>query len=56
MRPKWFNMDEIPFNEMWPDDKLWFPLMLSNNMFKGYFKFEGHDKILHYTLTDQIMD
>ena len=50
MRPKWFNVKDIPFDTMWPDDHLWFPLFLSGTMFKGYFLFEGHDKILKYTL------
>ncbi|XP_028395490.1 7,8-dihydro-8-oxoguanine triphosphatase-like [Dendronephthya gigantea] len=51
MRPQWFEIDQVPFKEMWPDDDLWFPMMLNDEKFEGYFKFEGHDKILDYTLT-----
>lgn len=50
MRPKWFPNDQIPFSDMWPDDELWFPMLLNGEKFEGYFKFEGHDKILDYTL------
>lgn len=50
MRPQWFPTDQVPFPEMWPDDDLWFPMMLDGKKFEGYFKFEGHDKILDYTL------
>lgn len=50
MRPQWFHTDQIPFNDMWPDDKLWFPMLLNGESFEGYFKFEGHNKILDYTL------
>ena len=50
MRPQWFQTDQIPFADMWPDDDLWFPMLLNNEKFEGYFKFEGHDKILDYTL------
>ncbi|CAB3978054.1 7,8-dihydro-8-oxoguanine triphosphatase [Paramuricea clavata] len=50
MRPQWFQTDQIPFPDMWPDDDLWFPMLLNNEKFEGYFKFEGHDKILDYTL------
>ncbi|KAK6170069.1 hypothetical protein SNE40_018550 [Patella caerulea] len=46
MRPKWYNIDSIPFDKMWVDDKLWFPLLLSDKKFTGYFLFEGMDTIL----------
>ncbi|XP_062569091.1 oxidized purine nucleoside triphosphate hydrolase-like [Saccostrea cucullata] len=52
MRPKWFNVEDIPFDTMWPDDILWFPLFLSGTKFRGYFLFEGHDKFLNYTLDE----
>lgn len=34
MRPQWFKTDEIPFNDMWPDDKYWLPLFLDGKKFK----------------------
>ncbi|XP_072917097.1 oxidized purine nucleoside triphosphate hydrolase [Hemitrygon akajei] len=52
MRPQWFDLAKLPFSEMWPDDIYWFPLMLQRKMFKGYFKFEGHNTILDYTLKE----
>ncbi len=52
MRPKWFDVSEIPFEEMWPDDKHWFPLFLSGKKFKGRFLFEGFDKIIEQELTE----
>ena len=51
MRPAWFAQEAIPFDQMWPDDVLWYPMLFSGDTFNGYFKFEGHDKILDYTLT-----
>ncbi|KAF9161985.1 hypothetical protein DFQ26_003967 [Actinomortierella ambigua] len=27
MRPQWFSFDDIPFDLMWEDDRLWFPLL-----------------------------
>lgn len=51
MRPQWFPETEIPFKQMWLDDELWYPHLLKNDKFKGYFLFKGHDKILDYTLT-----
>ncbi|MEE6523782.1 hypothetical protein FKM82_022824 [Ascaphus truei] len=55
MRPQWFDLEKIPFGGMWPDDVLWFPLLLQKKTFVGYFKLQGHDTILEYTL-DQVED
>ncbi len=40
MKPKWFHVDEIPFEEMWPDDKFWMPYLLAGKKFKGKFLFD----------------
>uniref|UniRef100_A0AAA9TBL4 Oxidized purine nucleoside triphosphate hydrolase n=1 Tax=Bos taurus TaxID=9913 RepID=A0AAA9TBL4_BOVIN len=50
MRPQWFRLDQIPFGDMWPDDSYWFPLLLQRKKFRGYFRFQGQDTILDYTL------
>lgn len=50
MRPQWFQLDQIPFGDMWPDDSYWFPLLLQRKKFRGYFRFQGQDTILDYTL------
>jgi hypothetical protein len=52
MRPEWFLHDEIPYDSMWPDDYLWYPKMLKNQYFDGYFKFEGMNKMLEHNITD----
>ncbi|XP_058425401.1 oxidized purine nucleoside triphosphate hydrolase [Diceros bicornis minor] len=52
MRPQWFQLDQIPFSDMWPDDRYWFPLLLQKKKFHGYFKFQGHNTILEYMLRE----
>uniref|UniRef100_A0A452FZN7 Oxidized purine nucleoside triphosphate hydrolase n=1 Tax=Capra hircus TaxID=9925 RepID=A0A452FZN7_CAPHI len=52
MRPQWFRLDQIPFADMWPDDSYWFPLLLQRKKFRGYFRFQGQDTILDYTLRE----
>lgn len=52
MRPQWFELDQVPFKNMWPDDPYWFPLLLQKKQFLGYFKFQGQDTILEYTLEE----
>jgi 8-oxo-dGTP diphosphatase/2-hydroxy-dATP diphosphatase len=47
MKPQWFNIEKIPFAEMWPDDIHWFPLFLAGKKFTGRFRFgEGEGKTI----------
>ncbi|KOX77507.1 7,8-dihydro-8-oxoguanine triphosphatase [Melipona quadrifasciata] len=50
MQPKWYNLKDIPFKQMWPDDEYWFPYMLRGQLFKGYFLYRGQDLILKYNI------
>lgn len=50
MMPKWFDYNNIPFEEMWLDDHYWFSLFLNDKKFKGKFIFENQDKINNYEL------
>ena len=52
MRPQWFDVTEVPFHSMWPDDYLWYPYLLNKKYFNAYFKFEGLDKVLNHTITE----
>jgi 8-oxo-dGTP diphosphatase/2-hydroxy-dATP diphosphatase len=40
MKPEWFDVDKIPFADMWPDDEFWLPLLLQGKKFKGRFLFD----------------
>ncbi len=40
MKPQWFHIDEIPFEQMWPDDAYWLPLLLEGKKFQGRFLFD----------------
>lgn len=50
MRPRWFLADQLPYANMWPDDKFWLPLLLAGRLFKGKFTFNETDMILKHTL------
>jgi 8-oxo-dGTP diphosphatase len=39
--PFWVETSAIPFHEMWADDILWVPWMLSGRPFRGFFCFDG---------------
>lgn len=42
-RPEWFEVGEIPYDQMWPDDRYWLPLLLDGRTFSGEFVF-GDDE------------
>ncbi len=39
--PLWRRLDDIPFSEMWPDDVLWFPMLLRREHFTARCIFDG---------------
>jgi len=45
-------VDEIPFGEMWADDKYWIPLFLEDKKFKGKILFGESDSVLENSITE----
>jgi len=43
---KWFNVDALPFDEMWEDDQYWYRLALDGARFDGWFYFSSDFKKL----------
>jgi mutator protein MutT len=50
MAPRWFEFSQIPFAEMWPDDKHWLPHVLDNKKISGEFTFTSDGGIQEYKL------
>lgn len=40
VKPVWFTVDEIPYDEMWEDDRYWLPKVLEGKKVRGEFWFE----------------
>lgn len=51
MQPQWFDMSKIPYDQMWADDKHWWPYFIRNETFEAYFKFQGFETILEKRIT-----
>ena len=47
--PLWTEHGQIPYHEMWEDDRIWLPLLLERVYFDGRFLFDG-DRMLGHTL------
>lgn len=50
--PKWFSLARIPYGEMWPDDRIWMPLMLQGKKFKAKFYYKGKETILKHEIEE----
>jgi 8-oxo-dGTP diphosphatase len=47
--PLWFDTSELPYEEMWEDDRHWFPHLLAGRRFWGRYIFDG-DRMLDIQL------
>lgn len=52
MRPVWFLEEAIPYDDMWVDDRHWFPLFLARKQFEGRFVFGDERTILEMELKE----
>jgi 8-oxo-dGTP pyrophosphatase MutT (NUDIX family) len=42
MRPAWVDVEELPYDTMWPDDRHWYPFFLQDQAFEGTFWFRNN--------------
>jgi mutator protein MutT len=42
----WYDIDQLPFDQMLPDDRYWLPLVLSGKFVKAAFKFDDNWNII----------
>ena len=52
MKPNWFDIDKIPYDSMFPDDKYWLPLVLEGKKIKAYFDFDEDWNVLSKSIED----
>ncbi len=53
MRPQWFTISAIPFDEMWVDDKLWLADAIAGKKFRAKFIFKGEgEEIESYEIVE----
>ena len=52
MKPRWFDVSKIPYDQMWSDDKYWLSMFLEERKFKGKFLFNKANEIIDYSLME----
>ena len=51
MKPKWFETEKIPYEQMWSDDIHWLPRVLKGEKINGEFTFNEKDELTNTNLT-----
>ncbi|CDW56886.1 hypothetical protein TTRE_0000516901 [Trichuris trichiura] len=55
MSPRWFELKNVPFHQMWPDDQIWWPYFLRNQKFQAYFLYDHlQEKLIRHEITVDI--
>ncbi|MDZ7701961.1 MAG: 8-oxo-dGTP diphosphatase [Halobacteriales archaeon] len=44
--PSWFPVDDLPYDEMWEDDREWFPHLLEGRPFRGLVAFDAAGEVM----------
>lgn len=52
MKPKWFDINKIPYDSMWEDDKYWLPLVLRGKKISAEFSFDKENKITSHKIDE----
>ena len=51
--PLWTAIDDIPYEQMWEDDRIWLPKLIRREPFVARYIFDG-DKMVDYAIDDVI--
>lgn len=54
MAPQWFNVDKIPYDQMWSGDRYWLPQVLRGTFIQGDFIFDKDQKMTDYQVQEII--
>lgn len=47
----WFTGDDIPYGQMWDDDRHWLPQVLAGETVHGTFTFDAQDRLITHDVT-----
>ncbi len=50
--PHWFDIDKIPYHQMWPNDQLWLPKVLKGEKFTATIWHDKEGKLLNYEVNN----
>lgn len=53
MAPTWFSKEDVPFTEMWPSDRKWFPIYLEGKKFVGNVE-AGENRVEEFEIVESL--
>ncbi|KAL6058175.1 Oxidized purine nucleoside triphosphate hydrolase [Balamuthia mandrillaris] len=53
MAPQWWDVGSLPYDKMWPDDKIWVPIMLSGRRFAFRFFFRQETMLRYEAIAEE---
>lgn len=56
MKPKWFKIQDIPYDDMWKDDKYWLPEVINGNFVEADFIFDDNDNVKEQNVVIKLMN
>jgi mutator protein MutT len=60
MAPQWFSLSDVPYDEMWQDDRYWLPHVLDGKKLVASFMFTQDEKMVpgenKITIVDEVPD
>jgi 8-oxo-dGTP pyrophosphatase MutT (NUDIX family) len=52
MAPQWFKITDIPYHQMWQDDRDWLPLVLDGKKLRTVFTFSAENQLISQQITE----
>jgi hypothetical protein len=52
MAPRWFQTSEIPYDDMWSDDRYWLPQVLAGKKLRTTFTFDADENMQAYEIEE----
>lgn len=46
--PQWFDLEKIPYDQMWDDDQYWYPEVLAGKIIKKRCYFDDNNKVIKF--------
>ena len=51
MKPQWYHWKDIPYSDMWPDDRYWLPIFLEGRSIHATFAFKAENEFKTMEIT-----
>lgn len=52
MTPQWFSVEKIPFNDMWENDRFWWPYIFAGKFVKGEIWHDRNNRVVMSKLVE----